>query len=318
MSVPIILAMAGVIALLIGVLGGGIKAKEVEIPWISPRGRVVSFVAGLGLIGIAIWLSLGPVATNSPGMAQQTAQQETAVLTLTVSPSQTPEMIRPYQVLVDTRHQTESTYEVLRTANLGNFAFTKSGKNEWTLDSLLPYDALIINFAWYPENIQVEQFTSVEIQAVRDYLDQGGNVLLIGLAWVWTAYKQGTIEDYPLNLIATPYGITFNTNSYACPRDAEDLIEINTSLMNAQHPIVNGLNLLASKPGNAVSDLSATSPADVVISCTKSSAILATLQTPKSRLAALSGGTFVFENLDDTQYNNYELLKNLLSWLVMK
>lgn len=67
MSVPVVLAIAGVVALLVSVLGGGIKIKEAEIPSIAPIGRIVAGIVGLGLIGASIWLS-----SFTPKNAQQT------------------------------------------------------------------------------------------------------------------------------------------------------------------------------------------------------------------------------------------------------
>jgi len=65
MTVPVVLAIAGVVSLLVGVLGGGIKAKEIEIPTVPPIARVISSVLGLILIGFAIWLSF-PQFGNVP------------------------------------------------------------------------------------------------------------------------------------------------------------------------------------------------------------------------------------------------------------
>ncbi len=66
MTVPIVLAIAGVVTFLIGVLGGGVKAKEIVIPSVAPSIRIILSVAGLALIGVAIWLSLPSTTDNSP------------------------------------------------------------------------------------------------------------------------------------------------------------------------------------------------------------------------------------------------------------
>ncbi len=55
MTVEVVLAIAGVVALLTGILGGGIKAKEVEIPSIRTSIRVASTVVGVILIALSIW-----------------------------------------------------------------------------------------------------------------------------------------------------------------------------------------------------------------------------------------------------------------------
>lgn len=57
MTVPAVLAIAGVVVLLVGILGGGIRAKEIEIPTVPPLGRLMACAIGFGLIGMAIWMS---------------------------------------------------------------------------------------------------------------------------------------------------------------------------------------------------------------------------------------------------------------------
>lgn len=66
MNLPVIFAIAGCAALLVGLFGGGVKAKEIVIPKISTLPRIFSSVAGLVLIGIAIWVSPNPAAVAAP------------------------------------------------------------------------------------------------------------------------------------------------------------------------------------------------------------------------------------------------------------
>jgi hypothetical protein len=54
MTLPIILGAAGCLALLAGLFGGGFKAKEIEVPYISSFPRILSTIVGLVLIGLAI------------------------------------------------------------------------------------------------------------------------------------------------------------------------------------------------------------------------------------------------------------------------
>jgi|CXWL01.1.fsa_nt_gi hypothetical protein len=65
MSVPTVIAVIGGIALLIGIFGGGIRAKEIEIPSINARVRVFSTLTGIVLLAIAALLS-SPEILNSP------------------------------------------------------------------------------------------------------------------------------------------------------------------------------------------------------------------------------------------------------------
>jgi hypothetical protein len=65
MTLPIVLAIAGSIALLIGLFGGGVKAKEIEVPKLSIGPRILSSLLGIVLIGIAIRLPNPPQSTES-------------------------------------------------------------------------------------------------------------------------------------------------------------------------------------------------------------------------------------------------------------
>jgi len=65
-TLPIVLAIAGSIALLIGLFGGGVKAKEIEVPKISIWARIFSSLVGVVLIGIAIRLPNPPPADEPP------------------------------------------------------------------------------------------------------------------------------------------------------------------------------------------------------------------------------------------------------------
>ncbi len=56
MTVSVVFAIAGVVALLFGIVGGGIKAKEIEVPLLSARTRLVTILVGITLIGFTIWL----------------------------------------------------------------------------------------------------------------------------------------------------------------------------------------------------------------------------------------------------------------------
>jgi uncharacterized protein DUF1349 len=57
MTLPIVLAITGSIALLIGLFGGGVKAKEIEVPKIPVGSRILSGLVGAILIWTAMRLS---------------------------------------------------------------------------------------------------------------------------------------------------------------------------------------------------------------------------------------------------------------------
>ncbi len=92
MGVEAILAIVGGIALLVGIFGGGVKAKEIEIPSIHAGLRVISALTGIALIVIAIFLSrpeLLPAIPQTQQQASQPTQQLTAVQQVTQHPIET-------------------------------------------------------------------------------------------------------------------------------------------------------------------------------------------------------------------------------------
>jgi hypothetical protein len=68
MSVSAVLAIAGCVALLFGIVGGGIKAKEIEVPILSGKTRAASTVIGVALLGMSMWsiAMQNPANTSSP------------------------------------------------------------------------------------------------------------------------------------------------------------------------------------------------------------------------------------------------------------
>ena len=64
MTLPIVLAIAGCIALLIGLFGGGVKAKEIEVPKLPVGPRILSSLVGMVLIGASIFYPWTPQAAE--------------------------------------------------------------------------------------------------------------------------------------------------------------------------------------------------------------------------------------------------------------
>jgi hypothetical protein len=81
MTVSVVFAIAGVIALLFGIIGGGVKAREIEVPLLTGKARIVTILVGLALIGATFWLEINrrpaesvapevPVSGPSPAPTQ--------------------------------------------------------------------------------------------------------------------------------------------------------------------------------------------------------------------------------------------------------
>ena len=84
MTLPTVLAIAGCFALLIALFGGGVKAKEIEVPEISAWQRIISGLVGAVLIGIALWASF-----YTPPVSQPTSPQPSETPTQNTIPSPT-------------------------------------------------------------------------------------------------------------------------------------------------------------------------------------------------------------------------------------
>jgi hypothetical protein len=79
MELPAILAIIGGIALLVGILGGGVEAKEIKIPSMSRQARNVSTVLGLVLIGTAIFTYIFKPSSLQAGPTTPLASSTTII-----------------------------------------------------------------------------------------------------------------------------------------------------------------------------------------------------------------------------------------------
>ncbi len=79
--------------------------------------------------------------------------------------------------------------------------------------ALAGVSTLIVGNAW-------GDLTTDEIEDVRQWVDAGGGLLLVGLGWSWEPYHQGsTIEDYPMMKLAQPYDVRWLRNTISDPTD---------------------------------------------------------------------------------------------------
>jgi len=82
---------------------------------------------------------------------------------------------------------------------------------EITAQSLAATSVLIVGNAW-------QDFTSGEIQVVRQFVESGGGLWLLGLGWSWVGYHPDlTIEDYPMMKLAAPYEVRWLSSGISDP-----------------------------------------------------------------------------------------------------
>ena len=82
-----------------------------------------------------------------------------------------------------------------------------------TVSQLQSQGVLIVGNSW-------GQFTDSEIAAVKDFVSNGGGLLLAGLGWSWEPYNPGkTINDYPMNQLSVPFGMRWIIPVISDPTD---------------------------------------------------------------------------------------------------
>ena len=115
MTVSVVFAIAGVVALLFGIIGGGIKAKEIEVPLLPIRARIITVIIGLILLGATLWLEndkkmqVVPIENTSQVTSAPPTPQQTSVSTPTLTPTQTltsTQTLTPTQTPTDTATST--------------------------------------------------------------------------------------------------------------------------------------------------------------------------------------------------------------------
>ncbi len=288
---------------------------------IDSAGIVTIIVAVIGLIGTlgAAYLNSRPKPDPIISEENQISSSPTEIIDTNIA---TPTIeIGTSQVLVDARHATDSDFEKFAPISVKDFQFIKSSDDEFTLNNLAPYDILIINFSGYELSPQrresVQDFTSSEITAIQNYIEQGGNVFIITANWVWTAYDKKPMEEFPLNLITQNYGISFSSGvATDCVKDGSKII-VSNDLFDQQSELAKNINQIATLDDGVPGFLIVQSPASIIATCnTGVNPILATSQSGKGKIAVISHPNFVLSNLSDSNYDNYDLLLNILNWLV--
>jgi len=95
-QVPAILVTLGGLLFLMALLGGGITLKEISLPPISSRLRIVLVPISLGIMAFGIWLSLGgalpPPAAPASEQATQPSPQAFGQPPVVASPAQTTDL----------------------------------------------------------------------------------------------------------------------------------------------------------------------------------------------------------------------------------
>ncbi len=175
-----------------------------------------------------------------------------------------------------------------------------------SLDSgiLDSYDILMLFFP------QIE-LTPSEISAVNAFVDNGGNLLLVGVD------HRPTVSNYtaqPLNAISQAYGITFNNDAVYgwAQRSAGNFVD---------HPVTYSVDSILSWAGNFLQSctLTVSSPASTLITV-KGSSFLAVAEVGTAKIVAVGGAGPFLDYSDESPLINpddpQQLSLNIVDWMV--
>jgi hypothetical protein len=150
----------------------------------------------------------------------------------------------PIKILVDEGHS-----EWLTTKNakslLKGAGEVSSHKGKLDANLLSKFDVLVIGTAW-------GSFDNSELLAIKEFVAKGGRLLLTGLGWSWVDYHpESTIDDYPMNKIASMFGAFFNPDIICDPTDNTGHQCSATFAPVSGHPIASGgIKRIGSKGAN--------------------------------------------------------------------
>lgn len=133
-----------------------------------------------------------------------------------------------------------------------------------TYDRLKEHGVLVIGYS-------SQEFSSDEVDAIENYVADGGGLLLMGEAWSW----EGSQQDFPLNQLASRFGYTIN----------KDVIEGVT--VSHGHPITDGVGSVRVVGASSISGY----PAD---DCVAATAAVTSDGRAVIKVGQCKSGRFVF------------------------
>ncbi len=194
MTVSVVFAIAGVIAFLFGIIGGGIKAREVEVPFLPIVTRVVTVVVGLALIGVAMWLEINrnpaePLVPTPQGLSSSPASDQPA----SSNGANMPATSTP---------QNPSETPTASASNLAQLYAKLDNARTWNLVLQEPFDNN--NHNWTLWNVDDAQ-KSETMQIAQGVL-QWGIKIKQSDSWYWEFASLGSYSDFYYSVKVTRVG----------------------------------------------------------------------------------------------------------------
>jgi len=201
---------------------------------------------------------------------------------------------RPYRVLIDQSHD----FTFLWDWKMGSDYLARSGikytRNMATLDSaanpdIFKYDAIMI-----PQVYSNADFLPEEIEAVKEFVQRGGGLLLVGVGF----NKPDTV-DYPIHKLAKEFGVSFRTTVQALK-----------NFIIYEHAITVGVIEYQSE-ASSIGCISVPPDWDIFLTDTQNKIIAAAGTYGNGRVVAFADHNII--NFDAT--HNHLLVQNIASWL---
>lgn len=243
---------------------------------------------------------------------------------------------QPYKILIDEIHQTvpwvtTSTWSsFVSELEMQGYVIEALTSGEISSVALQGYNVLLIGCAW-------ADFSVNELQAIEDFVYDGGSLFLIGVGWSWIDYHPGsTIQDYPMNRIASNLGLFFNDDVIFDPTDNTGDPGNPIFHRMLTHPITEGISEVCAPRGNPCSiSISSTT---IIITGDEDSysgyhesvyeagdypPVLLTTFHGNGKIVCSGHDGFFSNNDDDSdgtinlyEYDNLPLGLNIIDWLV--
>jgi len=207
---------------------------------------------------------------------------------------------RAPRVLIDVAHEFTFAFDAFLPVGYlepNGYQFTKLLA---TLNSsiIANYDVLVIEQA--TTNVS---FSTDQIVAIKDFVNNGGGLLLVGKGWVWQGmYPSSSMDSYPLNALAKEFGFKFTINYAVKP------------FAIISHEITTGVNTFENLDAVA-GTLNILSDGDSIIKDSSGQTIVASRNFGQGRIIVTAEDVFISSPFTGKLLINQLFVKNLFGWL---
>ncbi|MGD2247048.1 MAG: SHOCT domain-containing protein [Candidatus Methanofastidiosia archaeon] len=174
----------------------------------------------------------------------------------------------------------------------------------------------------------IEAFSREEIYDIKEFVERGGGLLLMGNGWYWVDYHHKPIEDFPFNQIAQEFRVAVNSDCIVDPTNYHPSEKPHYPIFTkfASHFVTDGLTevytLIPSSlsiAGNVVplvvgDEDSYSGCHEPVYIAGDYPPVVAALEYGKGRIIFISHDCFI-ANSEVDKYDNLKFGLNMFNWL---